>query len=75
MLFDSAPLLAASMGSELAQHVGQAVLVVRADRTGEADLKEAVALLEGCGTVRLLLNGASFHRKGRRFGSYYGFGE
>jgi exopolysaccharide/PEP-CTERM locus tyrosine autokinase len=72
MVFDSAPVLAASTASVLAEHVGQVLMVVRADRTGESDLREAVALLDGCDTVQLLLNAVSLQPRGRRFGSYYG---
>jgi exopolysaccharide/PEP-CTERM locus tyrosine autokinase len=72
MVFDSAPVLAASTASVLAEHVGQVLMVVRADRTAESDLREAVALLDGCDTVQLLLNAVSLQPRGRRFGSYYG---
>jgi hypothetical protein len=48
------------------------VLVVRADRTVESDLREAVALLDGCEEIQLLLNAVSYAPGGRRFGSYYG---
>ena len=75
LIFDSPPALAASPASVLALHAGQAVMVVRADRTSEAELRDALALLAGCPNIRLLLNGASFAGGRRRFGSYYGYGE
>ena len=50
-------------------------MVVRADRTTEADLREAVGLRSGCEHVSLLLNGTGFAATGRRFGSYYGYGQ
>jgi exopolysaccharide/PEP-CTERM locus tyrosine autokinase len=75
VLFDSPPALAASPASVLASHVGQIVMVVRADRTTEADLKEAVGLLNACEDISLILNGAGFAANGRRFGSYYGYGQ
>ncbi|MFN3945540.1 MAG: exopolysaccharide biosynthesis protein [Allosphingosinicella sp.] len=75
LLFDSPPTLMASPASVLAAHVGQVVLVVRADRTVEADLREAVRLLSACPNLSLLLNGAGFAATGRRFGSYYGYGQ
>ncbi len=56
----------------LALHVGQVMLVVRADKTSESDLREAVSLLEGCEHIQLVLNAVSFQPGGRRFGSYYG---
>ena len=72
IIFDSPPALAASPASELAHHVGRVVLIVRADRTGETELREAVALLAGCDDIRLLLNATALASGGRRFGSYYG---
>jgi exopolysaccharide/PEP-CTERM locus tyrosine autokinase len=75
VIFDSPPALAASPASVLASHVGQIVMVVRADRTTEADLKQAVGLLNACEDISLILNGAGFAANGRRFGSYYGYGQ
>ena len=73
VIFDSPPVLAASPASELAAHVGQAVMVVRADTTGEAALRDAVGILSGCDDIKLLLNCTRFSPTGRRFGSYYGY--
>ena len=75
VIFDSPPALAASPASELAMHVGQAMMVVRADQTGEAELRDAVNILSGCENIRLLLNCTRFSPTGRRFGSYYGYKE
>ena len=75
VIFDSPPALAASPASELAMHVGQAVMVVRADRTGEAALRDALGILSGCDDIRLLLNCTKFSPTGRAFGSYYGYKE
>jgi exopolysaccharide/PEP-CTERM locus tyrosine autokinase len=75
LIFDSPPALAASSASVLASHAGQTVMVVRADQTAEADLREALDLLSPCQHVSLLLNGAGFAASGRRFGSYYGYGQ
>ena len=75
ILFDSPPALMASPASVLATHVAQLLIVVRADQTTEADLRDAVALLSGCDRVRLLLNGTGFAVTGHRFGSYYGYGQ
>jgi len=72
LIFDSPPVLAASPAAVLAHHAGQTVLVVRADRTVESDLREAVALLDGCEEIQLLLNAVSYAPGGRRFGNYYG---
>jgi len=75
ILFDSPPALMATAATVLAPHVGQLVLVVRADTTVEADLREAVGLLSGCPQISLLLNGTGFAATGRKFGSYYGYGQ
>lgn len=75
VIFDSPPVLAASPASELARHVGQAVLVVRADVTGEAALRDAVNILGSCDDIKLLLNCTKFSPTGRRFGTYYGYQE
>ena len=75
VLFDSPPTLAASPASELARHAGQVLLVVRADKTSESDLREAAGLLSACPSIQLLLNGVRYQSGGRKFGSYYGHGE
>uniref|UniRef100_UPI0035CC8BE3 exopolysaccharide biosynthesis protein n=1 Tax=uncultured Sphingomonas sp. TaxID=158754 RepID=UPI0035CC8BE3 len=72
LIFDSPPVLAASPAAALANHAGQVMLVVRADRTGDGDLRAAVDLLDGCDHIQLLLNAVSYAPGGRRFGSYYG---
>jgi len=75
VIFDSPPALAASPASVLALHVGQVMLVVRADKTSEGDLRQAVNTLDGCEHIQLVLNSVSFQPGGRRFGSYYEYGE
>jgi Mrp family chromosome partitioning ATPase len=75
VIFDTPPALAASPAAELANHVGQAVLVARADRTGQSALEDAYQLLSACPDIKLLLNAANFSPSGRKFGSYYGYGE
>jgi len=73
VIFDSPPALAASPAAELAKYVGQALVVARADRTGQSALEDAIALLGGCPNIQLLLNAVQFSPSGRRFGSYYGY--
>lgn len=75
IIFDSPPALAASPAAELAKHVGQAMLVARADKTGQSALEDACQLLSACPDIKLLLNAAHFSPSGRNFGSYYGYGE
>lgn len=74
VIFDSPPALAASVASELSLHAGQLLMVVRADRTSEAELREAVLMLGHCPNIQLMLNAVEFAQSGRRFGSYYGYG-
>lgn len=71
VIFDSSPALAASQAAELANHVGQAIVVARADRTGQSSLEDALTLLSACPDLKLLLNAAHFSPSGRRFGTYY----
>ncbi|MFM9827397.1 MAG: AAA family ATPase [Sphingomonas sp.] len=71
IIMDSPPALAASTSATLALHVGQIMMVVRADRTSDGDLREAIGLLDGCDQIQLLLNGVSFTTGSRRFGNYY----
>lgn len=70
VIFDTPPALAASAAAELAKHVGQALLVVRADETSRAALEDAQQLLSACGDIKLLLNATRYSPSGRRFGTY-----
>lgn len=70
LIFDTPPALAASPAAELAKHVGQALLVVRADETSRPALEDAQQLLSACGDIKLLLNAARYSPSGRRFGVY-----
>ena len=72
VIFDSPPALAASPAAELANHVGQAIVIARADKTGQSALEDALTLLSACPDIKLLLNAAHFSPSGRRFGTYYG---
>lgn len=74
ILIDSPPALMASPATVLAGHVGQVLVVVRADQTSEADLRETIGLLGGCDNVGLILNGAGAAVTGRKYGSYDGYG-
>src|SRR3546814_6755841 len=44
LVFDSPPALAASPAAVLASRVGQVMMVVRADRTGDSELREAIQI-------------------------------
>jgi len=74
VIFDSPPALAASPASVLALHVGQILMVVKADQTTETELRDAIGLLSGCPHLQLVINGVQFAPNGRRFGDYYGAG-
>jgi protein-tyrosine kinase len=70
ILIDSPPALAASSAAVLASYAGHGLVVVRADGTSEADLKEALSLLSPCPNLSLVLNGTAFRIGGRRLGKY-----
>jgi protein-tyrosine kinase len=72
IVLDSPPALAASPAGVLASRVGQIMLVVRADRTVESELRQAVAQLDACEHIQLLLNAVSFQPNATRMGSYAG---
>lgn len=72
VIFDTPPALAASPAAELAAHVGQTLLIVRADQTSRAALDDAQQLLAACRDIKLLLNATHFSPSGRRFGRYEG---
>ncbi|TNE28912.1 MAG: capsular biosynthesis protein [Alphaproteobacteria bacterium] len=74
LIFDTPPALAASPAAELAKHVGQALLVARADMTGQSSLEDACQLLSACPEIKLLLNATQFSPSGRTFGAYEGYG-
>lgn len=74
LILDSPPVLAASPAAVLAGHVGQTILVVRADETLESALRDAIGLMGACPHIQLLLNGTKYSPGGRRFGTYYGQG-
>jgi exopolysaccharide/PEP-CTERM locus tyrosine autokinase len=75
VVFDSAPALAASPAGVLAHHVGQILMVVRADQTGEPELREALGLLNGCPNIHLMLNSVTYFGNTKKYGAYYGLGD
>lgn len=75
IILDSPPALAASPASVLALHAGQCLMVVKADQTTEAELRDALGLLHGCENIQLLLNAVRYNAGARSFGSYYGYGD
>lgn len=56
IIFDSPPLLVTTEARELASHMGQVVVIVKADATSHADVKHALAAIESCPVKLMLLN-------------------
>ncbi len=75
VVFDSAPALAASPAGVLAHHVGQILMVVRADQTAEPELREALGILNGCPNIHLMLNSVTYFGNTKKYGAYYGLGD
>jgi len=71
IIFDSPPLLATTEARVLATHMGQIVMVVAADATSHHALNQALATIENCDIVLMLLNKASRTDVGTYYG-YYG---
>jgi receptor protein-tyrosine kinase len=72
IIFDAPPVLASSEATVLAQHVGQVLVVVEAERTNRRALEGTLALINGCPNVNLLLNKTKFSLGAEYFGAYYG---
>jgi protein-tyrosine kinase len=73
IIFDSPPLLQTTEARALATHVGQVVLVVRAEHTPQVAVQEALAAIEACPVRLLLLNRASV-TAGSTYAYGYGYG-
>jgi exopolysaccharide/PEP-CTERM locus tyrosine autokinase len=69
IIFDSPPLLATTEARVLATNMGQVVMVVAADATSQHAVTQALATIEGCEVVLMVLNKA---RKSD-VGTYYGY--
>jgi exopolysaccharide/PEP-CTERM locus tyrosine autokinase len=69
VIFDSPPLLPTTEARVLASNMGQIVMVVAADATSQHAVNQALATIEGCEIVLMVLN------KARRtdVGTYYGY--
>jgi protein-tyrosine kinase len=73
IIFDSPPLLQTTEARVLATHMGQVVLVVRAEHTAQGAIQDALATIESCPVRLLLLNRAqAAAREG--YGYVYGYG-
>ena len=69
IIFDSPPLLATTEARVLATHMGQIVMVVEADSTSRHTVNHALATIERCNVVMMMLNKAVKTDAG----SYYGY--
>jgi len=69
IIFDSPPLLATTEARVLASNMGQIVMVVAADATSQHAVNQALATIEGCEIVLMVLNKASR----TDVGTYYGY--
>lgn len=71
IIFDSPPLLVTTESRALASHMGQVVVVVKAESTAHADVKHALAAIDACPVKLMLLNQA---RSSAPDGYGYGYG-
>lgn len=72
IIVDTPPCLATSDPSTLAPVVGQAVVVVQAERTERREVEAALDLIEACPTLHLLLNQVQL-TVSDSFGAYGGY--
>jgi receptor protein-tyrosine kinase len=69
VIFDSPPLLPTTEARALALHMGQIVMVVAADSTRQHAVNLALATIENCDIVLMMLNKADK----TDVGTYYGY--
>ncbi len=74
IIFDSPPLLVTTEARVLASHIGQVVVVVEAQRTGHAAVKQALAAIDACPVKLMMLNKGRSSSKGGSYGYGYGYG-
>jgi len=67
IIFDSPPLLATTEARVISTHMGQIVFVVAADSTAQHTVRQALATIESCEVVLMMLNKAAK----TDVGSYY----
>jgi len=72
VIFDSPPLLATTEARVLATHMDQIIMVVAADTTTQHTLSQALATIENCEIVLMMLNKASSTDVGAYYGYYAG---
>ncbi len=72
IIFDSPPLLVTTEAPVLATHMGQIVMVVAAGSTAQGVVKQALASIEECPVVMMMLNKVSSPSAGGYY-DYYGY--
>lgn len=82
IIFDSPPLLLTTEARVLASHMGQIVVVVRADETLQATVHNALSTIETCPLKMVVLNqargdaqGSYGSNHGHTYGEAYGYGQ
>ncbi|MGQ5522113.1 XrtA-associated tyrosine autokinase [Chitinimonas sp. PSY-7] len=73
IIFDSPPLLVTTEARVLAAHMGQIVMVVRAEGTLQSDVRHALSAIEECPVKMMLLNQVKSSKHGG-YGYGYGYG-
>ena len=73
IIFDSPPLLLTTEARVLAGHMGQVVVVVRAEKTLQSDVEHALSTIESCPIKLMVLNQVRNHGLGA-YGYGYGYG-
>jgi len=74
VIFDSPPLLATPEAAVLAEHVGQIVMVVEANKTAQSAVLEAIGMLNHDKAIGLVLNKTSKGFGYAQYGNYYAYG-
>jgi len=72
IIFDSPPLLVTTEARVLASHMGQVIMVVAADTSLQSAVTHALATIENCEVVLMVLNKAIRPSVGSYYG-YYGY--
>lgn len=73
IIFDSPPLLLTTESRVLATHMGQIVMVVKAESTLQSDVRHALSNIESCPVKLMVLNQAKSTSQGT-YGYGYGYG-
>jgi exopolysaccharide/PEP-CTERM locus tyrosine autokinase len=75
IIFDSPPLLLTTESRVLATHMGQVVMIVNAENTLQAAVKQAIATIESCPIKMMVLNQVRTAKMdGYGYGYGYGYG-